>query len=328
MRGFAGRWPAMGRRGFLGGLAASAPMLAGVPARAGILPTLHLGILPTGTVHWVSDVIKRHGLDRAHGFDLQTTPLANTEAGKVALMGHAVDVAVSDWPFVAAQRSHGGTLTFAPFSSSLGGIVVPGPSAVRGLQDLKGLRLGVAGGPADKSWLIVEAAARKAGIDLAKAATLSFGAPPLLSATLAQGGLDALLTFWNFAAKLETQGFREAITVASCAASLGLESPPILVGYVFDAVRVGAAINPFLAASTAAGALLARQPAEWQAVRKLMDAPGDALFENLRGRFLAGFSQPSADTLSAQASRLLGLLAEQHVAAASTLPEGVFWRGA
>jgi NitT/TauT family transport system substrate-binding protein len=312
-------------------MAASIPALGGVAAQPLPQNTVRLGFLPSGTVHWVADVIVRHKLDEAHGFSLQTTRLANTEASKVALMGHAVDIAVSDWPFVASQRSHGGTLTFAPFSSSLGGIVVPGKSAVRSLRDLQGVRLGVAGGPADKSWLIVQAAARKEGIDLAKAAQLSFGAPPLLSATLAQGGLDALLTFWNFAARLQTDGFREALTVASCATTLGLASPPILVGYVFDAAWARAhqpLLDGFLAASKAAGALLTSQPAEWQKIRKLMDAPNDALFENLRARFLAGFAQPDADTLTAQANALLGLLATEHVSAAATLPEGVFWRGA
>ena len=323
-------WAGIGhvtRRGALAGLAA----IAARPALGAALPVVRLGILPSGTVQWVADVITRHKLDQAHGFALQTTQLANTEAAKVALMGHAVDIAVSDWPFVAAQRSHGGTLTFSPFSSSLGGIVVPGGSPVRQLSDLKGLRLGVAGGAADKSWLIVQAAAHKQGVDLAREAKLSFGAPPLLSATLAQGGLDALLTFWNFAARLESEGKREAISVADCAKILGLEAAPILVGYVFDALWATAnrvAVDGFLAASVAAGKLLASQPAEWQAIRPLMDAPSDALAENLRRRFLAGFAQPDAATLSAQASQLLGVLAAEHVAAAGTLPQGVFWRGA
>jgi NitT/TauT family transport system substrate-binding protein len=324
---FGARPPALGRRGFLGAAAA----LAALPAAAATPPVVRLGILPSGTVQWIADVITRHELDQAHGFTLATTRLANTEAAKVALMGHAVDIAVSDWPFVAAQRSHGGTLTFAPFSSSLGGIVVPAGSPVRGLADLKGLRLGVAGGPADKSWLIVQAAARKQGIDLAASAKLTYGAPPLLSATLAQGRLDALLTFWNFAARLETDGLHEAITVQSCAASLGLEPPPILVGYVFDAAWAGEhqpVADRFLAASKAAGALLASKESEWVAIRPLMDAPNDALYQNLRARFLAGFAQPDADTLTAQANKLLAALAAQHVAAAASLPPGVFWRGA
>jgi NitT/TauT family transport system substrate-binding protein len=321
---------AFGRRAFLSGAAA----LAAAPAWAAGAPALRLGVLPFGTVHWVAETIRLNGLDRANGFSLQTAKLANTEAAKVGLMGHAVDVAVSDWPFVAAQRSHGGTLTFSPFSSSLGGIMVPAASPVRRLEDLKGLRLGVAGGAADKSWLIVRAAAAKQGIDLARSAQLSFGAPPLLSATLAEGGLDALLTFWNFCARLQAGGLREAISVADCARILGLHAPPVLVGYVFDAAWAGAnpaLIEGFLKASVMAETLLATRPAQWQAIRPFMDAPGDALFQNLKSRFLEGISRPDAATLRAQATQLLAVLAQHGTSSApgpgASLPDGVFWQG-
>jgi len=188
------------------------------------------------------------------------------------------------------------------------------------------MRLGVAGGPADKSWLIVRAAALKQGIDLTKEARLSYGAPPLLSATLQHGGLDALLTFWNFAARLEAGGFREAVSVGDCARILGLDAAPVLVGYVFDAIWATAnrqAIGGFLAASAAAADLLAREPAEWQRIRPLMDAPDPKLFGILRARFLAGIGRPDADTLTTRAGRILAA-----TGAGMALPAGVFWRGA
>ncbi len=315
------------RRLMLGGLAA-----AGIgQAHAAPMPTIRLGILPFGTVQWIADVIARHDLDSAHGIALQTTRLANTEAGKVALLGGAVDIAVSDWPFVAAQRSHGGHLTFAPFSSSLGGIMVPADSHVRGLSDLAGLRLGVAGGPADKSWLLVRAAALRQGIDLARVAKLSFGAPPLLGAMLGQGSLDGLLTFWNFCARLQAGGAREAVSVADCARTLGFAAPPVLVGYVFSADWARAnptAIAGFLAATADATQILATDPTEWQRIRPLMDAPGDPLFTALRTRFLAGIAQPGAATLQRQASQLLAILAADGLQPQTALPPGVFWQGA
>jgi len=317
-----GKQRVIGRRGLVAMLAA----MAAAPADARENPVVQLGILPFGTVQWIAATIQLHRLDQAHGFALQTTKLANTEAAKVALMGHAVDVAVSDWPFVAAQRSHGGTLTFSPFSSSLGGIMVPAGSPVRSLADLRGMRLGVAGGAADKSWLILRAAALKQGVDLTKDASLSFGAPPLLSASLQHGGLDALLTFWNFAARLQAGGFREALSVGDCARILGLDAPPVLVGYVFDALWATAnprAIGGFLAASAAACDLLTRDPAAWQPIRPLMDAPDPKLFDILRTRFLAGIGRPDADTLTAQAGRILAA-----TSAGTALPPGVFWRGA
>jgi NitT/TauT family transport system substrate-binding protein len=311
-----------------GALAGLAPALP--PAFAAAAPVLRLGVLPFGTVQWIADVIRRHGLDTANGFALQTSQLANTEAAKVALIGNAVDVAVSDWPFVAAQRSHGGHLTFAPFSGSLGGIMAPAGSGVHGLADLRGKRLGVAGGAADKSWLLVQAAARKQGIDLTREATLSYGAPPLLGATLAQGGLDALLTFWNFCARLEAKGFHEAVSVDACARSLGLARAPVLVGYVFDggwAAANRALIGGFLRASAAAQALLARDDAEWQAIRPLMQAENDRVFAALKARFLSGLPVPAAAALAAEAQGLQSALAASGVVRDTALPPGVFWQG-
>ncbi len=304
-------------------------LLASTFAAALPQPVLRLGILPFGSVQWVADTMVRHRLDQSHGFTLQTQRIANTEAAKVALLGHAVDVAVSDWPFVAAQRTHGGTLCFAAGSNgSLGGIMVPAASRIRTLPDLRGKRLGVAGGAADKSWLLVRAAARRQGVDLAHEATLSFGAPPLLDAMQRHGDLDALLTFWNFAARLEAAGFRQALSVADCARLLGVKQAPVLVGYVFDAVwarQNPALIGGFLAAASAVASLLAASPAEWDHVRPLMDAPDEALFQALRRRFLDGIAHPSGSEMLAQATQLQALLGP---GTAPGVPPGVFWQGA
>jgi NitT/TauT family transport system substrate-binding protein len=300
------------------------------PGFAATLQELRLGVLPFGTVQWITDVIRRHGLDTENGFALKTSQLANTEAAKVALIGRAVDVAVSDWPFVAAQRSHGGNLTFAPFSGALGGIMVPKGSGIRSLADLRGKRLGVAGGAADKSWLLVQAAARKQGIDLAREAMLSYGAPPLLSATLAGGGLDALLTFWNFCARLEAAGFAEAISVDECARVIGLARAPVLVGYVFDAGWAAAnrkLVGGLLRASAAAQDVLARDGAEWAAIRPLMQAGDDRVFAALKARFLAGLPVPGTEALAAEAQGMQTALASSGVARDAALPPGVFWRG-
>jgi NitT/TauT family transport system substrate-binding protein len=306
--------------------------LAGTSAWAAASPAvLRLGVLSFGSVHWVADVMTHHRLDVAHGFTLQTSVLANTEAAKVALLGRAVDVATSDWPFVAAQRARGGRLCFAAgSSSSLGGIMVPAASPVKRLADLRGLRLGVAGGAADKSWLLVQAAAQRQGIDLVRQTSLSYGAPPLLGAMQQDGRLDALLTFWNFAAKLEVAGFREAMSVAECAQALGLRSAPVLVGYVFDedwGAAHRAVIDGFLAASAAATQLLATSPQEWARIRPLMAAPDDALFEDLRRRFIAGIGRRTAAMLEAQAGQIQSALAGAGLAAGhAALPPGVFWQ--
>ena len=84
--------------------------------------------------------------------------------------------------------------------------MVAANSPIKGIADLKGKKLAVAGGPLDKSWLLLQGLARRAGIDLRNQATIVYGAPPLLTQKALQGENDATLTYWNFCADLEEQG--------------------------------------------------------------------------------------------------------------------------
>jgi NitT/TauT family transport system substrate-binding protein len=322
----------VGRRVVVAGGAAAWSMgLAS--ARAVTVPEVRLGILQFGTVQWVGDIIRRHGLDSANGFTLSAVTLANTDAGHVALMAGAADVVVSDWMFVAGQRAAGTKLRFAPFSSSTGGVMVAGGSPVRSLGDLARRKLGVAGGPADKSWLIVRAAAKAAsGLDLAEAAEVVFGAPPLLNAKLLQGELDAVLTYWNFAARLEAAECRQVISVDDCARGLGLPASMCLVGFVFHedwALRNATAVNGFLASVAAADDLLAGSDTAWQEIRPLMNAPDEKLFQRFRQRFVEGITHPTAEAQERAAAQLFEVLRRtggaQGTDGLQSLPPGIFW---
>ncbi len=314
-------------------LLATTAALAAPAARAEPdLPTLRLGTLQYGTVQWVADIIHRHNLDTKNGFALRGSMLANSDAGRVSLMAGASDVILSDWPFAAVQRAAGTKLCFAPFSSATGGVMTAQNSPIQHLADLKGRKLGVAGGPADKSWLLVQAAGHTRGIDLAKETTPVYGAPPLLGGKLQQGELDAVLTYWNFAARLEAAGFRQAVSVADCATTLDISPQISMVGFVFRedwANANSAAIDGFLDAVDVAQRLLATSDVEWDAVRPLMDADSDALFVRLRDRYLAGVPRAGAAEQARGAARLLAVLHEtggsQATGGIETLPPGVFW---
>ncbi|MEA2731395.1 MAG: NitT/TauT family transport system substrate-binding protein [Acetobacteraceae bacterium] len=325
-------------------IAAASAYVGLQPARAvPASPEVRLGILQFGTVQWVADVIRRHSLDSRHGFTLNPVTLANTEAGRISLMAGGSDVVVSDWPFVAVQRTAGTKLCFAPFSSSSGGIMTAQQSPIGGLADLRGRKLGVVGGPVDKSWLIVQAAGRATqNIDLAATAEVVFGAPPLLGAKLRQGELDAVLTYWNFAAELESAGFRQAISVAQCATALGISPRMSLVGFVFHedwANANRAAIDGFLAAVGDAERLLGRSdnapsddaPSddEWLAIRPLMNAGSDALFARLRDRFREGVTHEDTTGQTKAAERMFAVLHDAGGSRATggidTLPPGIFW---
>lgn len=316
----------IGRRALLAGLS----LFAG----AGAAAVVRLGLLQFGTVQWVAETMRRHRFDAARGVVVKPVLLANNDAGRIAMMAGSADIVVSDWPFAAAQRAAGNALCFAPFSSALGGVMVPAASSIRGLADLPGKRLGVAGGKFDKSWLIVQAAAKAGGTDLA-AADVVYGAPPLLGAKLQQGELDAVLTFWTFAARLEAAGCREAVAVADAAQALGLPAAMPLVGYIFreDWARANrAVIDGFLAAADDAERLLGQDDAAWTALRPLMDAPDDALFMALRRRFRAGIFHPSVPQQRAAAARVVEVLLRiggpRALPGVTALPDGLFWERA
>src|SRR5215468_9971078 len=135
----------------------------------------------TGTLAWELDIIKAHGLDKKADLDIQVLELASTEAGKIALRSGSADMIVSDWLWVAHERALGDTLVFYPYTSQIGAVMVPTNSQIAGPADLKGKKLAIAGGPLDKSWLMLQAEARRQGLDLRTQANVVYGAPPLLS---------------------------------------------------------------------------------------------------------------------------------------------------
>ncbi len=122
---------------------------------------VRVGTLKFGTVNWELDVMARHGLDHAHGFTLKTVDFAGKDGADIALQGGAVDIILTDWLWVAKRRAMGGDFTFAPHSHVTGGLMVEKHAGIATLADLKGKKLGIGGGPADKSWIILRAYAQK-----------------------------------------------------------------------------------------------------------------------------------------------------------------------
>ena len=124
---------------------------------------LRLAVQKTGTFAWELAIISERGLDRKAGLAIEVTELASPEAAKIALMGGAADMILGDWLWVARQRNLGRRLVFAPYSTALGAVMVPAASPIEDLAGLKGKKIAVAGGPLDKSWLLLQALARKVG---------------------------------------------------------------------------------------------------------------------------------------------------------------------
>jgi NitT/TauT family transport system substrate-binding protein len=311
-------------------IAAAATLLA-APALAA--DTVRLAVQKTGTVAWELDVIRAHGLDVQQNLKIETVELASPEAGKIALRGGSADIIVSDWLWVSRERNLGAKLAFYPYSSALGAIMVPPTSAIRTLADLKGRKLAVAGGAIDKSWLLLQGATRREGIDLKTEATIVYGAPALLAEKALQGETDATLNYWNFCAALEAKGFRRLAGVEDLLPRLGAVGRPAMIGYVF-AESWGAQnrdlVSRFIAATRSAKEILAASDGEWQRIAPLTGARDAATLRVYRERYREGIPRrPIADE-EADARVLYRVLAElagpELIGAAAELEPGTFYR--
>ena len=213
--------------------------------------------------------------------------------------------------------------------------MVPGDSPVKSLKDLAGKRLGVAGGPLDKNWLLLRAQAKDAaGIDLEQAAEIAYGAPPLITLKLEQGALDAALTYWTYCARLKAKGYRQLVGAEDIMHALGVPGDVALIGYLFQDATVKekpAAVAAFARASRAAKDMLASDPSTWQIVRPLMAAEDEATFEALKHDFLAGIPRRSTAEERADAEKLYAVMARlggaRLVGKGDALPPDLYYTG-
>ena len=276
---------------------------------------LTVGVLKFGTVSWQLDAVKAHHLDEAEDVSVELLPLASANATSVALQAGEVDLIVSDWTWVMRQRASGADLVFVPYSNALGALMVGARSGIESINELAGKRIGVAGGPLDKSWLVLQAwTQRWRSFDIGQSARPVFAAPPLLSEQLRRGDLDAVLTFWPEATRLEADGFRRLVTVQDLLTELGIERPIALVGYVFRealARERPAAIRGFFNAVAAANRILLASDQEWTRLRPIMKAESDREFEGLKAGFRAGIPQSRTAGTITDTERLYQLMAER-----------------
>lgn len=289
-------------------------LAASFPPAAARADGIRAGVLKFGTVDWLLDVIRHHKLDAAQGYALDTLPLASNNALQVALMGGEADVIVTDWLWVMRQRAAGDTFEFAPYSTSVGSVMVPAASPIKSIADLKGKRIAVAGGPLDKSWLLLRAysSATPAG-DVGETGRPVYGAPPLLNQQAIYGDVDAVLTYWHFAAQLEAVGFRRLASVSEMMKQVGLTSEIPLIGFVFSGKlardRAGLAAS-FVRSARAAQDILLTSDAEWERLRPLMRPASEAEFIALRDRYREGIGFAWGTDQQAEAGKLFGILAK------------------
>jgi NitT/TauT family transport system substrate-binding protein len=301
------------------------------PAQAA--ETIRLALLKFGTVSWEIDVVRHHKLDEKHGVRLEIVELAGTQASTVALQAGAADMIVTDWLWVSRQRAAGADFTMLPYSSAAGAVMVPPGSPIASLADLKSKRLGIAGGPLDKSWLMLRAYTRRTfGFDLGEVAQPVYGAPPLLSEKLAQGELDAALTYWHFAARLEARGFKRLTPMSEIVGALGGGSL-VMTGYAFRqswAMDRPGAVAAFQRAVLDARTIMAASDEEWRRLAPLTQAEDETTLRMLRDRYREGIPAAASDDAARAETifaALAGLGGAELTGGQTALAPGTFWEG-
>lgn len=286
-------------------------LLATGSAQAQSLPVLSLSVLQFGTAHWELDHLKHRGLDRANGYRLELRPVANLPASRLAVTSGSVDGAVADLLWAQSRYAAGVSYLYVPFSSRIGDIVVAEDSEIESVADLAGRRIGVAGGPDSKGWILLNRVADQQGVSLADSVEPQFGAPPLLSQALKRGQVDAIVTYWHFAARLKGQGgWRSAFAMEDLLAELGLDSNLPVLGYVFPEAWAQShreLIDRFARSLRQTKQELAQDPGHWQRISALMRNPAPGEFDALREGFVEGTPQPLTGQRIADLQRLLEL---------------------
>lgn len=307
-------------------------LAAAVVARAEEAP-LRVGVLQFGTVNWELDVIREHSLAEQRGIEVEVVPVSSKSALNVALQGGAVDIIVSDWIWVSRQRSEGRAYTFAPHSLAVGALMVRPDAGVDDIAGLRDLRLGVAGGPVDKSWLLVRAFSRETtGTDLADLVEPNFAAPPLLNELMLRGELPAVINFWHYGARLHAAGMQTLLEVEEILPALGVQAPIPMLGWVFDEQWGNDhrdAVLAFLEASNAAKRILAESDSEWERIRDLTKAADEVELAALRDGYRKGIPTRFGVVEREAAAEAFAILAAEGgsklVGDNTELSPGTFW---
>lgn len=294
--------------------------------------TIRIGVQASGTLEWELSALQQDPETRSADFQLEIQHVANAEAGKIALQSGAVDMIISDWIWVSRLRATGADFTFYPYSNTSGALVVAEKSLIHSVKDLKGKRLGIAGGELDKNWLLLQALAQKEQLDLNASVEKTFGAPPLINEQIKQNRVDAVLNYWHFAARLEAQGYRQIIDGKGILKGLGITENVPSIGYVFKqswAENHKQAVNSFFKASKKAKNRLCTSDAAWQKIIPLTRIDDLSTQNILRRRYCEGRIEHWGEQEQQAAGRIYTMLRNlsrnQLTGQSENLQPGTFW---
>jgi NitT/TauT family transport system substrate-binding protein len=177
----------------------------------------------------------------------------------------------------------------------------------------------------------LQALAQQQQVDLSKTKTV-FAAPPLLNQQLTTARVDALLTYWHFAARMEAQGFRQLLDGKAILTGLGVKEAVPNLGYVFKeswATQHKTALTHFFSLTQQAKDKICTSAQTWQQIiplTKAEDAPTQA---KLRERYCAGRVTEWGSAQQQAAAHIYTLLRKlshnKLTGDAETIQTGTFW---
>lgn len=296
--------------------------------------TIRLGVLAFGTVNWELAAMQQAGLMETEQYRLQVTKLANPQAGKIALQSGTVNMIVADWIWVSRMRALGKDYTFYPYSNTTGALVVAEKSRIEGLKDLNNKSIAIAGGELDKNSLLLQALMKKQGLTEVYASIEKvYGAPPLLSQQIQHQRVDALLTYWHYAARLQAEGYQVLMTGSDILQDLGIQANVPSIGYVFNrrwANNQLVAVNAFLENTKQIKNTLCAEKSAWQNIKSLIRATTEHANQVLREQYCAGrvlsWGVKEQQAAAEIYQYLKKLSAKRLTGKSDTIEAGTFWQ--
>jgi|KNS12BottometaT_FD_k123_209682_1 NitT/TauT family transport system substrate-binding protein len=319
--------------------AATAALAMGATSAQAQIPEVRIGLLSFGTVNWAADTIKNRAFDIRNGFELVVQGYGGNDATSIALQGGDVDVIITDAFWVSKQRAQGNDFVWVPYSNTVGGVIVRNDSGINSVEDLIGKNIGIAGGPVDKSWLLLQAwTLDQLGMNIRDAVgEVKFGNPFLVNNMISKGEVDAVMSFWNWNARLlnDSDNYHQLIGTGEILGVLGVEGTVPLLGWTFSEAWAEAnpdAIAGFLKASQDATQLLATSDQAWATLKGRMNVTDNpSLFETYMTNYRAGIVSSFDADDQARARQAFSILSELGGEALMgpnpELEPGTFWGG-
>lgn len=294
---------------------------------------IRIAVLKFGSVNWELDVIKYHGLDKKNNISILKVEMTNKDAATIAFLSKAADIFITDWIWVSKQRYRGNLVTFTPYSTAAGALMVKNDNTILNFEDLKNKKVGIAGGSLDKSWLFLRAyGIKKYGHDPLKYFKSSFAAPPLINGLLRNNELDAGFNYWNYSARLEAAGYKKLISFEQILPVIGITGELPLIGYVFResyAEKNNNSIDNFIRASEEARKILKDSNEEWTRIAHLTGANDANMLEKIRDNFRNGIPSKNNKAMLSNVNYAYKILknigGKKLVGKSNTLTPGTFW---